>query len=164
MNNIIYKSPIGDIMLSSTDEAITGVWFNDRIKTSAILCSTDKMPEVLKRACDWLSIYFEGRDPGPLLPICFHDTPFREVVWNLLCKIPYGEVITYKELAQSVAKELNVERMSAQAVGGAVGHNPISILIPCHRVIGSDGSLVGYAGGLHIKQKLLQLEHCVIPK
>lgn len=106
----------------------------------------------------WLEIYFSGRDPGFLPDLAPEGTPFRQAVWRLLLDIPYGSVVSYKTLALEVAAASGRERMSARAVGGAVGRNPIPIIIPCHRVVGVDGSLVGYSGGLEIKRLLLGLE------
>jgi methylated-DNA-[protein]-cysteine S-methyltransferase len=99
-----------------------------------------------------------GKIPSFTPPIHLEDTPFRLAVWDLLSKIPYGEVVTYKELAGEIARQKGIPSMSTQAIGGAVGHNPISIIIPCHRVVGSDGSLTGYAGGIDKKRSLLTIE------
>ncbi len=118
----------------------------------------DGMP-VFESAKRWLDRYFAGEEPViselPLAPV---GSEFRQVVWNILCEIPYGEVVSYGEIARKTAEKMGKKRMSGQAVGGAVGHNPISIIIPCHRVVGSNGSLTGYAGGIQTKIKLLQLE------
>jgi methylated-DNA-[protein]-cysteine S-methyltransferase len=107
----------------------------------------------------WLDRYFAGEEPTaselPLAPI---GSEFRQKVWRILCDIPYGKVITYGSIAKILAVKMNKERMSSQAIGGAVGHNPVSIIIPCHRVVGSDGNLTGYAGGIAAKIKLLELE------
>lgn len=106
----------------------------------------------------WLDIYFSGREPDFLPPLHPLGTPFRRAVWELLLQIPYGRTVTYGELARRLAAKQGLVHMSAQAVGGAVGHNPISILIPCHRVVGSGGNLTGYAGGIDKKVRLLELE------
>ena len=115
--------------------------------------------DIFKRTKKWLDRYFNGEKPQiSELPLSPKGSEFRQCVWKILCEIPYGETCTYKEIADIIAKEQGVDKMSAQAVGGAVGHNPISIIIPCHRVVGSDGSLTGYAGGIETKIKLLKLE------
>ena len=114
---------------------------------------------ILDRTRDWLCRYFAGQAPDPgQLPLKPTGTPFRELVWRLLLQIPYGKTVSYGELAQKAAELLGKPRMSAQAVGQAVGANPIPVIIPCHRVMGADGSLTGYAGGVHYKQYLLELE------
>ena len=113
----------------------------------------------------WFDKYFKNQRPEisqlPLAPI---GNSFRQAVWKILCDIPYGEVTTYGEIAKKIAKQIGKEKMSAQAVGGAVGHNPISIIIPCHRVVGSNGSLTGYAGGISTKIKLLKHENVDMTK
>lgn len=106
----------------------------------------------------WLDIYFSGKEPDFTPPLHLTGSPFRLSVWKLLQQIPYGKTMTYGELARRIAGQRGLPHMSAQAVGGAVGHNPISIIVPCHRVVGSDGSLTGYAGGVDKKQRLLALE------
>lgn len=113
---------------------------------------------IFEQAKEWLDSYFMGKIPSFTPPIHLEDTPFRLAVWDLLSKIPYGEVVTYKELAGEIARQKGIPSMSTQAIGGAVGHNPISIIIPCHRVVGSDGSLTGYAGGIDKKRSLLTIE------
>lgn len=153
-------SPVGGILLASDGQALTGLWF-DKQKYFADTLETQhkEMPlPVFTETGKWLALYFKGRDPGFWPPLSFSSTPFREEVWKILLTIPYGQTRTYGEIAEEIAKEKGIPRMSAQAVGGAVGHNPISILIPCHRVIGSGGNLTGYAGGLAVKRKLLVLE------
>ena len=115
--------------------------------------------KVLGQTKEWLDRYFAGKKPGiGELTLAPAGSDFRKAVWKILCEIPYGEVTTYGEISRKIADRRGIERMSAQAVGGAVGHNPISIIIPCHRVVGSDGSLTGYAGGLKKKISLLTLE------
>lgn len=114
---------------------------------------------MLERAKRWLDRYFAGERPVPQeLPLAPAGSTFRQEVWKILCDIPYGEIVTYGEIAAKLARQLGRKSMSAQAVGGAVGHNPISVIIPCHRVVGADGSLTGYAGGIEKKRKLLRLE------
>ena len=114
---------------------------------------------VLGDACRWLDVYFSGQEPDFLPPLHPHGSEFQLAVWELLLQIPYGQTTTYGALARQLAARRGLSRMSAQAVGGAVGHNPISLLIPCHRVVGTNGSLTGYAGGLDKKIRLLELEH-----
>lgn len=168
-----YPSMVGEITLASDGDHIAGLWmkgqkyFGDTIPDE--MTPRDDMPE-FHIAKKWLDRYFDGKKPAiselPLRPI---GGGFRQSVWSALCEIPYGEVITYGDIAKKVAKKLGKDRMSSQAVGGAVGHNPISIIIPCHRVVGSNGSLTGYSGGVQMKVKLLQLEgvdmeHLFVPK
>ncbi len=157
-----YLSPVGTITLASMDGHLVGIW-NEGQKyhgsgLAASMTEKDDMP-VFDAAKRWLDHYFAGKKPAiselPLSPI---GGEFRQHVWRILCEIPYGQVITYGEIAQKVAAKLNKTTMSSQAVGGAVGHNPISIVIPCHRVVGTNGSLTGYAGGIGTKVKLLELE------
>lgn len=113
---------------------------------------------VFRRTEKWLDIYFAGRDPGFLPPLSTKGTPFQEEVWEILKEIPYGKTVSYGEIAMRIAEKRGIKRMAAQAVGGAVGRNPIAIIVPCHRVVGSDGSLTGYGGGLDRKVELLKLE------
>ena len=157
-----YQSPIGKLFIASDEENLIGLciegqkYYLDKIEKEAIL--KDDIV-ILEKTKDWLDRYFEKERPEiSELPLAPEGNTFRQCVWDLLCKIPYGETTTYGELAKEVAKKLNKSSMSAQAVGNAVGHNPISIIIPCHRVIGKNGSLTGYAGGIENKIKLLELE------
>jgi methylated-DNA-[protein]-cysteine S-methyltransferase len=119
---------------------------------------------VFKRVKEWLSIYFSGKNPAFTPPLAPKGSPFRQAVWKILREIPYGKVITYGDIAKKIAKQSGKEKMSAQAAGGAVGHNPITLIIPCHRVVGADGSLTGYAGGITAKTKLLTLERVDMSK
>lgn len=114
---------------------------------------------VFARSAAWLDVYFSGDNPGALPPLSLQGSAFRLQVWRLLAQIPYGSLVTYKELAQKIAAQRGVPAMSAQAVGGAVSRNPVCIMLPCHRVVGANGSLTGYAGGLWRKERLLQLEN-----
>ena len=114
---------------------------------------------ILAEAKRWLDIYFTGNQPDFLPSLHPVGSAFRQSVWELLLQIPYGQTTTYGELARQLAKKQGLDRVSAQAVGGAVGHNEISVMIPCHRVVGTNGSLTGYAGGIDKKVKLLELEH-----
>ena len=113
---------------------------------------------VVELARKWLDIYFSGREPDIEVPLHLTGTPFQNEVWELLRTIPYGNTVTYGELTKRLAEKKGLPRMSAQATGGAVGRNPVSIIVPCHRVVGADGSLTGYAGGVDKKLKLLELE------
>ena len=146
-----YASPLGSILLAADETGLTGLWFEAQKYFPSFLGVDyqEKETPVLTETARWLDVYFSGKDPGFLPPL---HSPFRQTVWNILLTIPRGQTMTYGE----IARRLGVR--SAQAVGGAVGHNPISILIPCHRVVGSDGSLTGYAGGVERKARLLQLE------
>lgn len=155
-----YKSPLGGITMASDGTALTGLWFDGQkyfaegIKPDA---EEKKLP-IFDEAMRWLDIYFSGRRPDFTPPLNLEGTAFRKEVWQLLLQIPYGQTTTYGELAAQLAAHNGLKRMSAQAVGGAVGHNPISIIVPCHRVVGTGGSLTGYVGGLAKKLALLKLE------
>ena len=156
-----YLSPVGKYLLVADNDALIGVflenqkYYCDCIDEAII----EKENEVLKQTKLWLDRYFDGQKPSidelKLKPI---GSEFRQEVWKILCEIPYGSYITYNDIAKKIAKQRGIQRMSAQAIGGAVGHNPISIIIPCHRVIAANGSLTGYAGGITTKLKLLELE------
>jgi methylated-DNA-[protein]-cysteine S-methyltransferase len=166
-----YHSPLGDITMASNGEALTGLWF-DRQKYFGDTLSAEHEERdlsIFEQARQWLDIYFRGENPDFTPPLSLYATPFRLAVWEILQSIPYGHIMTYGDIANIIAKQMELKRMSAQAVGGAVGHNPVSIIIPCHRVVGSGGSLTGYAGGVDKKVKLLALEktdmrHLFIPK
>ena len=153
-----YESPLGAIAVSADDEGVTELGFVGRDYFAP--SSGDCCPALLE-ARRWLDIYFSGKRPDFTPPLHLTGTPFRMDVWRLLLDVPYGETTTYGALAKEVAKQRGVPRMAAQAVGGAVGHNPVAIIIPCHRVIGGDGRLVGYASGLDKKTWLLALEGAV---
>ena len=155
-----YNSPLGGILLAADEIGLTGLWFDGQkyfardLPTEHVEQNTPVLSEVKR----WLDIYFTGREPDftpPLHPI---GSVFRQSVWEILLQIPYGQTTTYGEIARQLAAKLGLPRMSAQAVGGAVGHNEVSIIIPCHRVVGTNGSLTGYAGGIHKKEQLLELE------
>ena len=155
-----YDSPLGGITLSACEDALTGCWFDGQKYFGASLQephAEGPLP-VFDEADRWLDIYFSGRDPAFLPPLALQASPFRMAVWEILLTIPYGKTMTYGEIAALIAKQKGIPNMSAQAVGGAVGHNPISLMIPCHRVVGTNGSLTGYAGGLDRKMRLLTLE------
>ena len=155
-----YLSPIGIITLSSNGTALTGLWFDGQKYFAQTLSEPyeEKLLPVFEETIKWLDIYFSGEIPDFMPELSVHSTPFRKAVWDILLTIPYGQTMTYGEIAEILAQQTGKKKMSAQAVGGAVGHNPISIIIPCHRVVGVDGSLTGYAGGLKQKQFLLDLE------
>ncbi|MDD3403339.1 MAG: methylated-DNA--[protein]-cysteine S-methyltransferase [Hespellia sp.] len=157
-----YASPIGILTLASDGDSLVGLWIEGQKyhgDTMFDAMTEQKDLPVFDTAKKWLNQYFDGKQPAiselPLAPV---GSDFRKSVWRILCEIPYGEVTTYGDIAKIIAKEAGKEKMSSQAVGGAVGHNPISIMIPCHRVVGSNGSLTGYAGGIATKIKLLEWE------
>lgn len=157
-----FPSTLGMITLASDGENLIGLWmegqkyYGGSIPEDMVTDHTLSIFEVTKK---WLARYFNGKKPAitelPLAPI---GSKFRQDVWSILCEIPYGEVLTYGDIAKKIAVKNNKSRMSSQAVGGAVGHNPISIIIPCHRVVGTNGSLTGFAGGISKKISLLELE------
>ena len=155
-----YRSPLGGILLAADEVRLTGLWFDgekyfaDNLPARHTVGETPTLAETKR----WLDIYFTGREPGFLPPLHPIGSAFRQSVWELLLRIPYGQTTTYGEIAQELAAKRGLARISAQAVGGAVGHNEISILIPCHRVVGMSGSLTGYASGISKKAKLLELE------
>lgn len=157
-----YMSPLGPLTMASDGNALIGLWMEGQKYFVATvqeeMAESDDLP-VFNDAKSWLDKYFAGGKPVPSdLPLAPAGSAFRQEVWQLLCEIPYGEITTYGQLAKEIAKKRNKPGMSAQAIGGAVGHNPISIIIPCHRVVGSAGSLTGYAGGIEKKIQLLALE------
>uniref|UniRef100_UPI0034E9722D methylated-DNA--[protein]-cysteine S-methyltransferase n=1 Tax=Ruminococcus flavefaciens TaxID=1265 RepID=UPI0034E9722D len=140
---------------------LTGLWFEGQkyYPQNLVAESSEVKLPVFTETVKWLDIYFGGKEPSFTPPISLHTTPFRKVVYDILLTIPYGQTMTYGEIARILADQQGAEHMSAQAVGSAVGHNPVSIIIPCHRVVGADGSLTGYAGGLDKKKALLKLEN-----
>jgi len=155
-----YASPLGPMLLAADDAGLTGLWFEGQkyfARGLAAGCKRRAAP-ALTQAVRWLDVYFAGKEPDFSVPLHFNGTAFQNAVWELLCAIPYGRTVTYGRLAERLATEKGLEHMSAQAVGGAVGRNAISIIVPCHRVIGADGSLTGYAGGTDKQLRLLQLE------
>ena len=176
-----YDSPIGKLTLVSDEKNLVGLWMEGQKyyestlpEECPVMCMEDFLLQsitdmntcaaygVLQAVKVWLDQYFAGEKPQvselPLAPV---GSIFRQQVWKLMCEIPYGEVVTYGELARRLAVRIGRESMSAQAIGGAVGHNPISIIIPCHRVVGANGSLTGYAGGIERKARLLEMERIV---
>ena len=157
-----YNAPIGRMMIVSDDTRIVGVWLEGQKYFGGVigedLLRQDDLP-VLQEAKSWLDRYFAGNKPQiSELPLAPRGNAFRQAVWRILCAIPYGEVVTYGDIAKEIARQRGIKTMSAQAIGGAVGHNPISVIIPCHRVVGVNGNLTGYAGGLEVKIKLLTHE------
>lgn len=157
-----YDSPIGPLVIASRNDKLIGLWvkgqkyffsnFKDEVKKS-------DSDFILMKTKKWLDRYFNGEAPDiNELDIEFVGSDFRKSVWKILSKIPYGKVITYSDIASQLASLRNIKKMSAQAIGGAVGHNPISIIIPCHRVVGKNGNLTGYASGIEKKFYLLSLE------
>lgn len=154
------ESPLGKLLLAADETGLTGVWFD-----GGKYCADGLEPEhvegdtpVLAQAREWLGVYFSGREPQFSPPLHMTGTAFQLAVWELLLRIPYGKTTTYGEIAREIAAMRGISRMSAQAVGQAVGHNRISIIVPCHRVVGADGGLTGYAGGIDKKERLLFLE------
>ena len=157
-----YASPIGSLMLASDGGSLVGLWIEGQkyfAGTMAEEITEQPHVPVFTAAQNWLDAYFTWQKPALSgLPLAPKGGAFRRAVWDILCEIPYGEVTTYGEIARKMAARMNKVNMSAQAIGGAVGHNPISIIIPCHRVVGAHGSLTGYAGGISKKIKLLEHE------
>ena len=155
-----YRSPLGGITLASDGSALIGLWFDGQtFSASALSPDREEKPlPVFEQAERWLDLYFGGRDPGFTPPLALRSTEFGKTVCRIMLTIPYGRTTTYGKIAEIVARRRGVPRMSAQAVGGAVGHNPVSLIIPCHRVVGANGALVGYGGGLERKAALLALE------
>ena len=156
-----YESPLGNILLAGDEQGLTGLWFTEGgryighgLKKGASRRETDYFDQTK----EWLDIYFSGRDRGFVPRVHRGGADFRNRVGEIMCGIPYGKTVTYGWIADKLAKERGLERMSAQAVGGAVGHNPICIIVPCHRVVGANGNLTGYGGGILRKKALLELE------
>ena len=156
-----YDSPLGGILLAADEIGMRGLWFDGQKYFARNLPAerTEQGTPALAEARRWLDIYFAGHEPDFLPPLHPVGSAFRQDVWGILLQIPYGQTTTYGEIAWQLAEKHGLSQMSAQAVGGAVGHNEISIIIPCHRVVGANGSLTGYAGGIGKKVKLLELEH-----
>lgn len=154
------SSPLGAITLRSDGEALTGLWFehDKHYGDNDIAGAKEADLAVFLQAEQWLAEYFSGKEPQVKVPLKFSGTPFQLLVWEILQKIPYGKLTTYGDIAKAIASHKGLKRMSAQAVGGAVGRNPLCIIIPCHRVVGANGSLTGYGGGIKRKVALLELE------
>ena len=160
-----YHSPLGGITMASDGDALTGLWFDGQKHFAATLNGEYQTREdlpIFGQTRRWLDIYFSGKVPDFTPPLAMRATPFRRRVWELLLTIPYGHTVTYGEIASILARERSVSTMSSQAVGGAVGHNPISLIIPCHRVIGAQGNTTGYAGGIEKKIWLLRMEQSTL--
>lgn len=155
-----YNSPFGRMTMASDGESLIGLWFDGQKHFGSTLTEeyTQKELPVFKQTVKWLNIYFSGKAPDFTPPLNMKTTAFRKDVWEIMLTIPFGKTMTYKEIAHKIAKQKGLTKISAQAVGGAVGHNAISLIIPCHRVVGTNGSLTGYAGGIQTKMKLLKLE------
>ena len=155
-----YTSPLGGITMASDGDHLTGLWFDGQKYFADTLDEIyeEKSVPVFEQTVKWLDIYFSSKEPDFTPPLMMKTTAFRKTVWEILLTIPYGKTMTYGEIANRIAKRKGIAKMSAQAVGGAVGHNSISLIIPCHRVIGTNGSLTGYAGGIDKKVKLLEME------
>ncbi len=156
-----YTSPLGDILLAAGETGLTGLWFDKGKYFAENLPPkhTEKETPILSEAARWLDIYFSGKEPDFLPPLSPAGSMFRQKVREILLRIPYGKTVTYGDIAKRLAKNIKNGKMSAQAVGGAVGRNEISIIVPCHRVVGTNGALTGYAAGIDKKIKLLELEH-----
>lgn len=155
-----YESPLGPMLLTADDTGLTGLWFEGQRHLPEALeqGADDRELSVFQTARRWLDLYFSGKIPDFTVPLHLIGTAFQKKVWDILCTIPYGHTTTYGWIARQLAAQTGVPRMAAQAVGGAVGRNPISLIVPCHRVIGADGSLTGYGGGIERKEQLLRLE------
>ena len=156
-----YDSPLGAILLAADETGLTGLWFDGQKYFASDLPAerVEQNTPALSEAKRWLDIYFTGKEPDFMPPLHPIGSAFRRSVWDILLRIPYGQTTTYGEIARQLAEKQGHPRIAAQAVGGAVGHNEISIIIPCHRVVGTNGSLTGYAGGVDKKVKLLEWEH-----
>ena len=156
-----YDSPLGGILLAADETGLTGLWFDGQkffardLPAERVEQNTPTLSEVKR----WLDIYFTGKEPDFMPPLHPIGSAFRRSVWDILLRIPYGQTSTYGEIARQLAEKQGRPRIAAQAVGGAVGHNKVSIISPCHRVVGTNGSLTGYAGGIDKKVKLLEWEH-----
>ncbi len=155
-----YRSPLGEILLAAQGPCLTGLWFEGQkyFPQGLEKGHEEKETPVLTLACAWLELYFSGREPGFEVPVSLAGTEFQRQIWEILRAIPYGQVRTYGEIARELAARRGSAGVPARAVGGAVGRNRISLIVPCHRVVGADGSLTGYAGGMDRKRALLELE------
>ena len=157
-----YKTPekFSDVIMNSDGEYLTGLWFeNSRDTSKHVVNCEEKELEIFKETKKWLDIYFSGQIPNFIPQYKINNsTPFRQEVIDIMNSIKYGKTLTYNDIAQMIANKRGIEKMSAQAVGGAVGWNPICIIVPCHRVVGTNGSLTGYSGGIKNKVALLELE------
>lgn len=155
-----YESPLGGITLSGDGERLVGLWFDGQERSADVPEAPDgegRLP-AFNAAVRWLDVYFSGRDPGFTPPLFMRGTDFQRAVWEAVMTVPYGRTATYGQLADIVAARTGAKRVSARAVGGALARNAICLIIPCHRVVGADGSLTGYAGGVQRKARLLEME------
>lgn len=161
-----YDSPLGKIILASDGENLLACCLpTSKYPNKSVFADKEqKLLPVFEDSMRWLDIYFAGEKPDSLPKIKFIGSDFQISVWKILKEIPYGKIVTYKDIAKRIAENRGIKKMSAQAVGGAVGHNPINIIIPCHRVVGTNHSLVGYGGGINIKSYLLKMEGVDIEK
>jgi len=157
----IINSPVGRLTAASDGCSLTGLWMEgQKYFCHGLKCSTEKADlPVFNSVQNWIEAYFAGKQPQVDFPLAPFGSNFRKAVWKILCEIPYGHLTTYSAIAKQFCAQSGRTAMSAQAIGGAVAHNPISIIIPCHRVVGSDGNLTGYAGGIDTKIALLELEN-----
>ena len=159
-----YISPLGPMTITSDGLYLTGLWFDGQ-RYSPLVTGAENpdgtLPSVITEPAEWLDCYFSGERPDFIPALKLEGSAFRRRIWDMLLAIPYGHTVTYGELAREYARMNSLQAMSSQAVGGAVGHNPVSIIVPCHRVVGSGGSLTGYAGGVELKRRLLELEHAI---
>ncbi len=165
MNTALYESPLGSYVMAEEDGKLVGLWLmGQKYFPKELPPVGSGEGEIFALTRRWLDRYFAGERPEPgELRLRPKGSGFAREVWKLLLEIPYGHTVTYGQLAKELAQRRGLEHMSAQAVGGAVGHNPISIIIPCHRVLGTKGQLTGYAGGLDVKRRLLELEGAALP-
>lgn len=158
-----YASPLGDILLAADDAGLIGLWFVGQKHFARTLdpVHIERETPALGEARSWLDAYFSGAEPARVPPLHLMGTPYQLSVWRELLLIPYGQTVTYGELAERIARRRGGARTSPRAVGGAVGRNPVSIIVPCHRVVGTGGSLTGYAGGTGRKKALLEIERAL---
>ena len=166
-----YDSPLGGITLGSDGSALSGLWFDGQkiygapfpeMTSPAVSHRFEARLPVFEESCRWLNTYFRGGIPDFTPPLALHGSEFRKAVWRILLEIPCGQTVTYGWIAERLTAERGDGRMSAQAVGGAVGHNPVSLIVPCHRVVGADGRLCGYAAGIERKTWLLVHEKNIL--
>ena len=151
-----YDSPIGRIILTADEEGLTGLWFEDQ-KIHPKIPEKEGNEKFISSAVKWLDGYFSGKIPNETVPVHLIGTDFQKEVWEILRTVPYGSTVTYGDISSKISEKRG-SHMSAQAVGQAVGHNPVAVIVPCHRVIGKDGSLTGYAGGTERKRRMLEIE------
>ena len=155
-----YISPLGRILLTADEIGLTGLAFEGQKNAvqGLIRESEEKETTLFSGVKKWLDIYFSGVEPDFQIPIHLEGTDFQMCVWEMLCTIPYGETTTYGAIAKQIAHDRGISKMSSQAVGNAIGRNPVSVIVPCHRVIGAKGNLTGYAGGIERKAELIKIE------